>query len=757
MSNLGNEALQLNTRRKLRKALTRPDLYAPAPALVDNEASSFALREYLAIFRRRRAILLQSFLLVVAVGTVVTLLTKPVYVTSAKLLVEGTALNINSVDTANPLSSLFAIEPTQDVDTQVEVLQTAPLLEQVAQQAGPAKLKVQSIPGTNVIEVDSEANDPRVAANAANTLLKLYVASTDDQELSDIRNSRDFAASEGAKAHRQLTAAEDAIMAFKQKNHLTDLSQNQFTVLTSVGQLTDANQSDWLQLTALQKSIAENKRLLKSEPETILIPLKATNTRIDVLRDQIAALQVKVQSETQPGGFTNKAPQVIADEAQITALQSQLASQPALATTVQSSANPQRDSLHAKIVDEESAIPALESNIRQRNVTLANLKLQTGKFAQWEVSLARLLRTQTEAEAMDKMFADKVALIALREKAYHPSARIIESAEVPHYPVRPKKLTGVFFSVLLGLFIGSCLALLQEFVDDRINSVADAERLLQLPSLGQIPSLSVSDARVLPLVSGFESESESYRILRTNIRFASLDAPLRTIMIGSSTSGEGKTTTTANLAFAMALDGKKVIVVDGDLRRPNLHRRLEVESGPGLTDVLLGRISLERALITLPELHNLQFLQCGSLAPNPGEVLGSTQFENLLMELRSRADVVILDSSPLLVAADAAILASLTDGVVLVIEPGETKKAVALQAVKILRHVRARLVGVTFNRVQTTGMSYAYQYRTIPQHDQRVVQSLQAEPPELVYGGREKTLIISTDDLAGHRSNLEEE
>ena len=171
------------------------------------------------------------------------------------------------------------------------------------------------------------------------------------------------------------------------------------------------------------------------------------------------------------------------------------------------------------------------------------------------------------------------------EKAHHATARIIESAEVPDTPIRPKRFQSIVFACLIGLFAGLCLALLQEFLDDRINTVADADRVLKLPSLGHVPALNAADAHLLSQMAQFDPASESYRVLRTNIHFATVDAPARTLLVTSSNPGEGKTTTAANLAFAMAMDGRKVILVDTDLRRPSLHRMLDLTPVPGLTDV----------------------------------------------------------------------------------------------------------------------------------------------------------------------------
>ena len=301
--------------------------------------------------------------------------------------------------------------------------------------------------------------------------------------------------------------------------------------------------------------------------------------------------------------------------------------------------------------------------------------------------------------------ADQLADLNLREKAHHSGARIIESAAVPVDPVRPKRGQSLLFAGFIGLCVGICLALLQEFLDDRLNSVDEATRVLGLPTLGYVPALSAADAHLLPQMKGLDPASESYRVLRTNIHFATVDAPARTLLITSSNPGEGKTTTAANLAFAMAMDGRKVILVDTDLRRPSLHALLELPPLPGLTDVLLGRAPLAPQEI----MPGLSVLTSGSAPPNPGELLNSRKFRALVQALTEQADLVIFDSPPVLVAADAAILASQMDGTIVVVETGATKKASARRTLQLLHQARASLLGVAYNKIRAQdGPGYYY-------------------------------------------------
>jgi capsular exopolysaccharide synthesis family protein len=221
--------------------------------------------------------------------------------------------------------------------------------------------------------------------------------------------------------------------------------------------------------------------------------------------------------------------------------------------------------------------------------------------------------------------------------------------------------------------------------------------------------MSEGDVRLLPITQQANPALESYRLLRTNIQFASIDEPVKTLLVASSSPGEGKSTTAVNLAFAMALDGKRVILVDSDLRRPSLHERFMLPRQPGLTDVLLDNARLEDVLTPQENSPSLSVIPAGSLPPNPSELLNSRKFYAVCTQLAEGADIVIFDSPPLLVAADGAILASQIDGTILVIESGETRKSSARAALAALEQARARVLGVVHNKLKAS-LKEGYDY-----------------------------------------------
>lgn len=202
--------------------------------------------------------------------------------------------------------------------------------------------------------------------------------------------------------------------------------------------------------------------------------------------------------------------------------------------------------------------------------------------------------------------------------------------------------------------------------------------------------------------------AEAYRTLRTNLDFSNLDKSLRALVVTSAGPDEGKSTTLANLAVTMAQGGKRVILVDCDLRRPTLHRLFSLKNNAGLTDMVRDDAALANPPLQDVSVPNLQVLTTGPLPPNPAEVLGSKRMEEILAALLARADLILLDAPPVIAVTDAAVLASKVDGVLLVVSAGKTKRDDAHKAQAQLEKVNARVVGAVLNNVKPEARTQYY-------------------------------------------------
>lgn len=203
-------------------------------------------------------------------------------------------------------------------------------------------------------------------------------------------------------------------------------------------------------------------------------------------------------------------------------------------------------------------------------------------------------------------------------------------------------------------------------------------------------------------------EAESYRILRTNIMYSSFDKKIKRILVTSSEPGEGKSTTSGNLALAFAQDEKKVILIDCDLRKPSLHKKFRISNNRGLSDVIIDRDKLNKCIQKRTEY--LDILTAGKIPPNPSEMLGSQAMSSLLDELSNVYDVIILDSPPVLAVTDAQILSTKVDGTVLVVRAEKTKKDTVLAAKGVLDKVNANILGTVLNGGNKNKDNYYYYY-----------------------------------------------
>ncbi|HUR77925.1 MAG TPA: polysaccharide biosynthesis tyrosine autokinase [Acidimicrobiales bacterium] len=296
-------------------------------------------------------------------------------------------------------------------------------------------------------------------------------------------------------------------------------------------------------------------------------------------------------------------------------------------------------------------------------------------------------------------------------------ASVIDEAHVPRNPVSPQPRRDLVLGGLLGLALGAVGALTMDALDRTIRESSIAAAAFDAPLLTSIPKQRrLSSDPLVALKSGGSPTGEAYRALRTAVRFRDAAHPLRTVLVTSAASGDGKSTIAANLAIAMSLDGAKVILIDADLRRTRLATMFDLaEGGPGLTNVLMGKIKLSDALVAWS--RGLSVLQVGTHSLNPSEALGSQAMVDVLEHAKQLADIVIVDAPPVLPVADPAVLAALVDGTVVVCRWGKTSLHAAEATRTMLENVGANVIGVVFN-AEGGGRSANYyrHYSTRPQH-----------------------------------------
>nr|WP_218844831.1 polysaccharide biosynthesis tyrosine autokinase [Microbacterium pseudoresistens] len=317
------------------------------------------------------------------------------------------------------------------------------------------------------------------------------------------------------------------------------------------------------------------------------------------------------------------------------------------------------------------------------------------------------------ADAVAESFSDAVQNTLERpatEGAASPvTVTVTNPASVPTKPASPNVPLLVALGGILGLAIGIGIAVLRHVLDVRIHTLHDIEQLTDKPMLGGIAY--DPDASKRPLIVHADPRSprsESFRTLRTNLQFLNVDGGPRTFVISSAGPAEGKSTTTANLAIALAETGARVALIDGDLRLPRIADYMSIEGSVGLTDVLIGRIDVADALQKWGT-GQLFVLPSGRIPPNPSELLGSSGMDHVIQPLEEYFDYILIDAPPLLRVTDAAVVGKKTSGVILVAASGKTKKQELAGAVKSLDTAGVPLLGVVVTMLPTKGPdSYGY-------------------------------------------------
>ncbi len=299
------------------------------------------------------------------------------------------------------------------------------------------------------------------------------------------------------------------------------------------------------------------------------------------------------------------------------------------------------------------------------------------------------------------------------------TATITQQAEVPEVPFSPQTLRTVILAVVVGLILGVGLAFLREYFDDAVRTKEDIERASGLSVLALLPKQTNWRNESRPYLVTIEKPqsppAEAYRSLRTAIQFMGIDHPLEVIAITSSRSGEGKTTTTANLAVALAQSGLRVLALDCDLRKPRLHQFFGVDNQKGFTTALVDG-DLTGALHELNDFGRLSVMPSGVVPPDPAELLASSHTDALFKTLLPHFDVIVVDSPPVLPVTDALVLSRMTDAVILVTSARKTSRRDLHRSVELLNQVDAPVIGTVLNDISTdAGYGYGYGYGTYTQ------------------------------------------
>jgi succinoglycan biosynthesis transport protein ExoP len=363
-----------------------------------------------------------------------------------------------------------------------------------------------------------------------------------------------------------------------------------------------------------------------------------------------------------------------------------------------------RKYLSRELQDSETVMDETKAEIQRLRAEMATM-----------FSARQLADTQSQIAALEqKLTSYRAAYLASLDfvKGGVNTLQVVEPAAIPTTPSGPNKRATILLAAVIGLMLALVAAYLLEYLDDTLKNPDDVRKATDLTTLGAVPEMKGMDTgTALPMqTEGQSAAAESYRVLRTNLQFVGVGKPLHSLMITSPEPSEGKSMTAANLAAALAQGGKQVVLVDADLHRPRQHRLFALPNNLGLTTALLDGDTGLAHLLQATAIPGLRVLTTGPLPPNPAELLGSARMHELIETLAAQCDMVVFDTPPVMALADAAVLGSQVDGVLMVFGAGTTRREMAHRALAALQQANAHVVGVLLNRVPINASGYYYYY-----------------------------------------------
>ena len=436
----------------------------------------------------------------------------------------------------------------------------------------------------------------------------------------------------------------------------------------------EAEDSLQTQITQVQSQInALQLQVNQISVQTVQEQLGAIKAQIDPLQEEVSTLQQEIAGlEAEQAGRKLTAAALLANKTQIAEKQARLDEIKPLLTLYQQ-------------IQSDLVVLGKPSDVASNdNARLAQLQSTLDLYQQLYINLLssredlRLTRLQNT-----------------------PDVAQMEEAVKAGSPISPRPLQNTLLAAAVGLMLAAGVVFLIEYLDDSLKTPEDVERALGVPVLGFVAEMQYKNKSAEEVYVARQPRSpvsEAFRSLRTNLEFASVQKPIRTILVTSPGPSEGKTTISVNLAAIIALSGKRVALVDADLRRPHVHRFLDLPNRNGLSNLFRIRDAASSVSRTKLELPNLIVITSGGLPPNPAELLGSERMSEILKELTEMVDVVVVDTPPSLVA-DAQILAAKVDAVLLVIQPGGTHTDVARSSFELFKRAGARVIGTVMNRI----------------------------------------------------------
>jgi capsular exopolysaccharide synthesis family protein len=597
-----------------------------------------------------------------------------------------------------------------------------------------SNLTVSNQRNTNVLAVSMSSVAAKEATLLVNTLISNYQQRDIELHAGEVINLRSFLEEQVNKVNVDLSVAEEALQVFQEKEQIYGLGQNAGLILQELTSV----ETEYFKLIASENIARERKKyfqekLTREEKTLTANLLNSINTRVYALRTEIASTESDMVRNASL--YSEGHEMVRSGRTKIAKLKEQLATQTNdLIAQGMAVSDPLK--FRQSVVDTVLALEGTIASIQFRSIEykklVAQYSGQLNRLPAKSLQYARLERDRTVLAETYLLMRQKLEEAKITQASQMGQVRIIDPAIIPDSRSKPKFKMNILIGLIFGVGFGVGLASVREYLDNTVKTVEDIEKVHQhvlgiIPALGEgnqdkkkkmtsIPwqrEVQTIKRTIITKEDPKSPISEAYRSLRTSILYSSPDKPIKSMIISSAGPGEGKTTTTSNLAITFANMGKKTIIIDADLRRPVLHHIFGLEKSPGLTDYLTGSTTDFNSLVNGTETKNLFVCTSGLNPPNPSELLGSNKMSELIDSLEQDWDIILLDSPPMVAVTDATIISREIDAMILVAHSGKTDKHGFKRTIDSLKSINVPLVGVVLNSVTSKNSygSYYYYYQ----------------------------------------------
>lgn len=705
----------------------------PSTAFTDpaaeNSGIDVDIRQIWSTIYRNKYLIALIVALVLVAGIAVTLLSTPVYKADASVQVEQQTAKVLSTEDQEPMMS--AQEGDRFLQTQLDILKSRAIAIRVMQSLDllnsrtfldrmhvkpldrplgdlsmPASRREQIIQllllketvnlprNSRVISVSFLSPDPVLAAQIANSFVQNFITSNLQRRFDTSSYSRDFLARQLAEAKRRLEDSERAMIGYARAAHLIDTSAGS-TDGVNMGprSLTTADLVQLnVQLNQAKAQTVDTQQRYQQAMRTPLmsLPEVLSNPAIQQLAQQQALAQAAYDQEKQR--HEANYPTMLQSAALIQSLNEQVRM---LATSIR---NGIRDQYQTALHQQQ----ALAGNVSGlEGATLA----EQDRSVQYNILRRETDTNRTMYDGLLQRFKEVSAAAGVTAN----NISVVDTADTPSKPVSPRPLINLALSLILGTALAAAIVFLREKFYDVIRSPEDIARKLGLPFLNSVPLLPPNVTPAEALASPRSPMSESYAALRTSLELVSSTGLSRSVLFTSSRQSEGKSTTAYAVARDFARIGKRVLLVDGDLRKPSLHRQLLLINNAGFASLLARQRTFDQ-VVQQTDTPNLDFLSCGPLPPNPAELLSGAMLPEQMRQLSEQYDLIIVDGPPVLGLADAVLLATNVEGTVFVVEANGSHNGHAKAAVRRLTTSGVHLLGAVLTKFDARKIGYGDYY-----------------------------------------------